>query len=139
MLEKVNRGGLTQVRDAPNRARADNDSVKVSAMVDHVIRLDRGDEGYGLTFYCGDLPVDDAIRAAGHEPNGYFWEGMARFVQPKLADKIEFDSEAGMFAAYGRRRHLNRLRTELEPFLSDGRLMASALDAADARGFEFDD
>jgi hypothetical protein len=28
-----------------------------------------------LTFECGDRPADVAVFAAGHVPNGYFWEG----------------------------------------------------------------
>ena len=28
-----------------------------------------------LSFACGALPADAAVFAAGHEPNGYFWEG----------------------------------------------------------------
>jgi hypothetical protein len=27
-----------------------------------------------LTFECGNLPADAAVFAAGHEPNGCFWE-----------------------------------------------------------------
>lgn len=47
--------------------------------------------------------VDEAISAAGHEPNGYFWEGMVQYLAPGLADQMELDSEAGMFVAYGER------------------------------------
>jgi hypothetical protein len=33
------------------------------------------DGNHSLSFYCGELPADEAVSAAGHEPNGYFWEG----------------------------------------------------------------
>ena len=40
---------------------------------------------HSLTFYCGELPVDKEIVLAGHEPNGYFWDGVATFLRPDLA------------------------------------------------------
>lgn len=54
-----------------------------------------------VRFYCAAWPADAAVVAAGHEPNGYFWEGVLRFLDPTLAKALELDSEAGMFAAYG--------------------------------------
>lgn len=34
------------------------------------------DGEHSLTFYCGELAVDEEIALAGHEPNGYFWDGV---------------------------------------------------------------
>ena len=34
-----------------------------------------------LTFECGDLPADVAAFAAGHVPNGYFWEGVVQYFE----------------------------------------------------------
>jgi hypothetical protein len=68
-------------------------------MPDHVKMLDI-DGATSLTFYCAELPAGAAISAAGHEPNGYFWEGMVQYLSPELAELLELDdSEAGMFAA----------------------------------------
>ena len=46
-------------------------------MPNHVRILDL-DGTTGLSFECGDLSADEAVSATGHEPNGYFWEGLIR-------------------------------------------------------------
>lgn len=94
---------------------------------------------YDCTFYVGELPVDESIVAAGHEPNGYFWEGMLRYLGPDLAEQIELDSEGGMFAAFGRRRQMKRVQGVLAPYLVDSGLVADTVAAAARAGFEFDD
>lgn len=96
------------------------------------------DGSNSLTFYCGELPADGAISAAGHEPNGYFWEGIVRYLAP-APEKVELDSEAGMFAAYGDRATLEQLQTLLDPYLDDGERVAVAVREAEASGFKFDD
>jgi hypothetical protein len=60
-------------------------------MPNHLKMLDI-DGATSLTFYCGELPADAAISAAGHEPNGYFWEGMVQYLSPELAELLELDS-----------------------------------------------
>jgi len=92
-----------------------------------------------LTFACGQLPADEAIAAAGHEPNGYLWEGMVQYLLPELANQVELDSEAGTFAAKGDPAVLGRLRALNDPFLDDGEQVAAAIRAAEASGFQFDD
>lgn len=92
-----------------------------------------------LTFVCGDLPTDDAILAAGHEPNGYFWEGVAQYVAGDLSSELELDSEAGMFCASGERIFLDQLQQTLEPYLDDPEQVARLIREAEASGFEFDD
>jgi hypothetical protein len=66
---------------------------------------------YSHTFDCGDLPAGAAVSATGHEPNGYFWEGVATLLAPGLVQQLQSDSEAGMFSATGRRSELERLQT----------------------------
>lgn len=97
------------------------------------------DGSISLTFPCGELPADDAIMGAGHEPNGYFWEGVAHYLAPELADKLEFDPEAGMFAAYGARTDLEGLQGLLEPYLDDGERITEVIRRAEDSGFQFDD
>jgi hypothetical protein len=92
-----------------------------------------------LAFYCGELPVDEAIRSAGHEPNGYFWEGVVSFLRPDLVERLELDSEAGMFSAFGSRPDLVALRGELRPLLKDPALIGALLERAGSEEFEFDD
>ena len=92
-----------------------------------------------LTFYCGDLPPDEAISASGHEPNGYFWEGVAAYLDPTLAARLELDSEAGMFSAGGARVDLETLQAKLEPLLSGEEDIRALIARAETDGFEFDD
>ncbi|MFI9118533.1 hypothetical protein ACIGW0_03845 [Streptomyces bikiniensis] len=37
------------------------------------------DGEHSLTLNTGGSAADDAVVAAGHEPNGYFWEGLVQF------------------------------------------------------------
>lgn len=92
-----------------------------------------------LTFYCDDLPAEDAALAAGRNPNGYFWEGVASFAFPDLVKRMELDSEAGMFSAVGAEEDLQRLQHEIEPLLADPAKLQELLTRADAEGFEFED
>jgi len=45
------------------------------------------DIGHGpsLCVFLDGVPADDAVRAEGHEPNGYFWQGVAEFVRGDLS------------------------------------------------------
>jgi immunity protein 51 of polymorphic toxin system len=101
------------------------------------IREDGG--SFSLSFTCGELPADDAVIAADHEPNGYFWEGVAQFLAPDVAAVVEFDSEGSMFCAYGDRGPLARLQQVLEPCLADPARVRQVIRDATAAGFEFDD
>ena len=103
------------------------------------MRLGEVDGSHSLSFSCGDLPVDDAVLAAGHEPNGYFWEGLVEYLDPGLAGRLELDSEAGMFAANGDRAALEELRLLITPYLDDSERVAAAVEQADGAGFQFDD
>ena len=92
-----------------------------------------------VTFRCGDLPTDTAVVAAGHEPNGYFWEGVVQYLLGGLASQVELDSEAGMFCAVGDRALLDQLRGEVEGYLDDPERIARLIKEAEASGFQFDD
>ena len=50
-----------------------------------------------LLFRCGGLPADGAVLAAGHEPNGYFWAGVLRFLAGGLLMKVTSISRQGKF------------------------------------------
>ncbi|MYS86531.1 Imm51 family immunity protein [Embleya scabrispora] len=60
-----------------------------------------------LTDWRELMPV---IQAAGREGNGYTWEGIARLLVarhlPDAADRLEHDSESGMFAVYSSNREV---------------------------------
>ncbi|WP_370288194.1 Imm51 family immunity protein [Nocardioides sp.] len=94
---------------------------------------------FSLTFYCGELPADAAIAAAGHEPNGYFWEGVAEFIGGDLVKQMELDSEGGMFCAVGEQADLTAMQSLLEPLLTNGNAVLDVIARAEAASFIFDD
>ena len=94
---------------------------------------------YSLTFECGKLPADAAVFATGHEPNGYFWEGVAQYVAGHMLSGVELDPEAGMFCARGDRAALEGLRDVLAGYLDDPEKAARLIREAEAAGFQFDD
>ncbi|NJQ01268.1 hypothetical protein [Streptomyces zingiberis] len=51
-----------------------------------------------LTLDAGGLAADATRTAYGHEPNGYVRDGPTRFAWPGVAERLVFDSEAGMFS-----------------------------------------
>lgn len=104
---------------------------------------DHGKGSASITLDAGTpvtAAVDDVIAELGHEPNGYFWEGVARRVAPDLADRLDTDPEAGMFSAYGTDPDaLVDLATRLALLAREPDRMRALVVAADADGFDFDD
>jgi hypothetical protein len=92
-----------------------------------------------LTFACGLLPAEAAVFAAGHEPNGYFWEEVVQYLAAGLLPRIELDSEAGMFCARGDRALLGQLREVLKGYLDNPEKIARLIKEAEASGFQFAD
>ncbi|MEU8446000.1 Imm51 family immunity protein [Streptomyces microflavus] len=97
------------------------------------------DGEHSLTLDVGGLAADAAIVVAGHEPNGYFWEGLVRFAWPDIAEHIDFDSEAGMFCALGSSSDLARLKTAVESVITSPEVVRGIIARAEASRFEFDD
>ena len=64
-------------------------------------------EGYDSYTYleieAGLPPTSETIERLGHEPNGYFWEGVARWLLAKrvVGDIGEADPEGGAFLTRG--------------------------------------
>jgi hypothetical protein len=88
--------------------------------------------------------VDGAIKEVGHEPNGYFWEGVARYLvqteAPALADSIFYDPEGSMFCANaGSRDVLEALAALMRPLTTDAARVRRLVTDAVAAGFQFDD
>ena len=92
-----------------------------------------------LSFCCGELPADAGILAAAHEPNGYFWEGVATYLAPEVVARLDLDSEAGLFSAQGSLDDLRELRAELDPFVRDATAIRTLIAEAEAQGHSFDD
>ncbi|WP_416903052.1 Imm51 family immunity protein [Micromonospora echinospora] len=99
---------------------------------------------YSLLLNAGTTPVDGLVEELGHEPNGYFWEGVARLLvsteAPALDGRFSYDPEGGMFCAYGADRNaLEELAVRMAAVATDGERMRQVIAAAEANGFEFDD
>ncbi|MGW2633259.1 Imm51 family immunity protein [Streptomyces chattanoogensis] len=73
------------------------------------IRLHDFDGEHSLTLDAGGLGADAAVAAAGHEPNGYFWEGLVR------------------------------LKTAVESVIANPEAVRDIIARAETSGFEFDD
>lgn len=99
------------------------------------------DIGYGPTIcvFLNGVPADEAIRSEGHEPNGYFWQGVAEFVRGDLSSQLEFDCEVSMFVVLGDAELLTQLATAMEPIFADSGRAVEVIRSAKRAGFEFDD
>ena len=103
------------------------------------ILLDTSRHPASLTFTCGEQPADAAVIAAGHEPNGYFWEGVVGLLDGALAGALDLDSEGGMFCAYGSEEHVTRLHALLSPLVESPTAMTEFIARAEYGGGDFDD
>ncbi|MFQ3559032.1 Imm51 family immunity protein [Streptomyces gramineus] len=103
------------------------------------IKLHDFDGEHTLTLDVGGLAADAAVVDAEHEPNGYFWEGLVRFAWPDIAERLDFDSEAGMFCAVGSPSDLALLKTAVESVITSPEAVRDIIARAETSGFEFDD
>ncbi|XBB68218.1 Imm51 family immunity protein [Nocardioides sp. WV_118_6] len=100
---------------------------------------------WSLLLTAGTAPAaEEAVMAAGHEPNGYFWEGVAQRVVAEqasgLAERLRYDPEGDMFVAYGTDRDaLADLGTRMAVVAGDAAALTALIARAEADGFEFDD
>ncbi len=99
---------------------------------------------YSLLLEAGTTRVDNVIEDLGHEPNGYFWEGVAQVLvgteAPALEGRFSYDPEGGMFCAYGKDRGaLEELGTLMATVATDADRARRLVATAEANGFEFDD
>lgn len=99
---------------------------------------------YTLMLNAGSTDVDDVIEELGHEPNGYFWEGIAQLLvsaeAPALEGRFYYSSEGGMFCAVGTDRDaLDELAIRMSAVATDAERMRKMVTSAEADGFEFDD
>jgi hypothetical protein len=96
-----------------------------------------------LILATGGLPADDAVFEAGHAPNGPFWDGVAQWLirtrLPQLTLRVEYNSEAGMFCAYGDRSALEQLGTAMAEIANSPDRVGALVAEAEAAGFFFDD
>ena len=105
------------------------------------IRLLDFEDGITSCFFDAAAPATaDVVASLGHEPNGYFWEGVVRrLVEKGELDEPDADPEGGMFCARGPRPAMERLAQALTPYLTDPQTLTALVTEADAEGFDFDD
>ncbi len=109
------------------------------------LKLIETDPGrYSLLLDAGDTSVDGLIEELGHEPNGYFWEGIAELLveheATELGGRFDYDPEGGMFCAYGTdRAALEELGALMAAVANDANRTRELMALAEATGFEFDD
>jgi hypothetical protein len=94
-----------------------------------------------LILVAGGTPSDQAVQELGHEPNGYFWQGVAERILPDgMIEVIDFDSESGMFCARSADLEtLVVLGTAMAAVVNDPARLRAVVAAAEADGFVFDD
>ncbi|MGY0231503.1 Imm51 family immunity protein [Longispora urticae] len=109
------------------------------------LKLIETDSGrYSLLLNAGTTDVDRLVEELGHEPNGYFWEGVARLLvdaeAPGLKGRFDYDPEGGMFCAYGPDREaLAELSALVGAAASDAEKIRQVIATAAANGIELDD
>ncbi|MFE9958967.1 Imm51 family immunity protein [Micromonospora sp. NPDC005299] len=99
---------------------------------------------YSLSLEAGTTDVDDLISELGHEPNGYFWEGIVELLvmteAPTLEGRDLSDPEGGAFYATSNDRGaLDDLAVLLGAVAADGNRLRHLMEYAKTSGFEFDD
>lgn len=101
------------------------------------VHLHDFDGEHSLTLDVGGLAADAAVVAAGHEPNGYFWEGLVRFAWPDIAEHLDFDSEADMLCAVGSPSDLARLKSAVESLITNPAAVRDVIARAETAGFAY--
>jgi hypothetical protein len=112
--------------------------------VDPIKVIETSPGKFSLLLNAGTTDVDDVIEKLGHEPNGYFWEGIAELLltseAPSLRGRFGFDPEGGMFVAYGPdRQALDELADRMTAVATDAERVRHLVGFAKDTGFEFDD
>jgi hypothetical protein len=97
-----------------------------------------------LLLDAGTTDVDPVIEGLDHEPNGYFWEGIAQLLvdteAPHLEGRFAYDPEGDMFVAYGPDQPaLDELATLMTAVATNADRLRQLVALAETRGFEFDD
>lgn len=99
---------------------------------------------YSLILDAGTTDVDEVIEELGHEPNGYFWAGIAQLLvdteAARLGGRFDLDPEGDMFLAHGSDRPaLDELAKLIAAVATDAERVRQLVAVAAQRGFEFDD
>lgn len=99
--------------------------------------------GPSLVMYAGEPAAAPEVYSLGYEPNGHFWEAVARTVvalkAPELADRIAYAGDGDTFIANGSHEDLQTLAALLLGPVSDGELLTEVVEAASGAGVSIDD
>ena len=101
------------------------------------------DGAYSLVLTAGSGYMEDVFKARENEgllPNGYGWEALAMaYIEttcPEYGDKIDFDSESGMFCAYSSDKDtLERFAAAFKAACEDKDKISAVLAKADPEKF----
>lgn len=85
--------------------------------------------------------LDKAIAASGHEANGYFLEGVARYLQlrGRVDPSLQLDPEGEGIGIYGDPAHVDKAQSSFAGIAERPAEIADLVERAEAAGIEFDD
>lgn len=88
-----------------------------------------------------DSELDKAIAATGHEANGYFLEGLARYLQSadRIDSSLQLDPEGEGIGIYGEPAHVEKAQATLTKVAESPAEIAKLINKAEKAGIEFDD
>ncbi|CAM4280394.1 MULTISPECIES: hypothetical protein [Corynebacterium] len=88
-----------------------------------------------------DSKLDEAIAATGHEANGYFLEGLARYLQSadRIDPSLQLDPEGEGIGIYGEPSHVDKAQSAFTSIAERPAELAELVKQAEADGIEFDD
>ncbi|WP_170219548.1 hypothetical protein [Nocardioides litoris] len=134
--------GVEELRPMPLPERA---RLAAQALVAHQVAaagaragIELLDDGVGLRFTCGSLPVEPALRRAGREPDARLWAGLVWWGFPAAGD-VEVDAKGSTFTAWGSTADVAALRVWLLPHLLDPSSATTLLARAERDGADLAD
>ena len=97
-----------------------------------------------LRMYAGEPAAAPDVYALGYEPNGHFWEAVAKILvatqAPGLAGTVSYGSDGDTFLAHSdSRADLELLSALMSGPVSDPDRLRDVVDAADAAGIDISD
>jgi len=107
---------------------------------DFITPTNLADAPRSISFDSAPPPTFEVAEESGHEPGGYFWDGVVRWlIAQGQAPDVSSDPEAGMYSAQGTPQELDELMSVLTPYLMEEDKLAALIEEADAAGHDFDD
>lgn len=88
-----------------------------------------------------DSELDQAIADTGHEANGYFLEGLARYLQSadRIDSSLQLDPEGEGIGIYGEPAHVDKAQAAFRSIAERPSEIAGLVEQAESAGIEFDD